>query len=343
MCRNPMFAEQYLDHFMPRQPKIIGSAKNYTIEMKKQLEKVVASHGKKLITINCGQCADCKLQKSREWATRCMLETREHKDNYFLTLTYDNEHLPLVQKADLETGELLNEWNPTLYPPDLQKFWKRLRDHWKRKHGVNIGIRYYACGEYGEKKDRPHYHAIVFGLPINDLKPDHKSKRGNMNFISEEIQKIWGNGIVAVGDVTWESCAYTARYIMKKQTGKGAITYYLEQRAPEFCTMSRRPAIGKAYFDKNWRQIYANDGVLIKTKRGVESVKPARYFDKLFDIDNHEEMQAIKRRRIDLAEIRQLQLEQSTDKDWEEVIKDREEMQDLRIKTLKRHWEMGNI
>lgn len=344
MCRNPMFAEQWLDHNLPRQPKFIRSAKYYTVAMKKQLEKVVAKHGKKLLTINCGQCIDCKLQKAREWATRCMLEAKEHKDNYFLTLTYDNEHLPITPKIDMETGEIIpNEWVATLYPKDLEKFWKRLRDHWKRKHGVEVGIRYYECGEYGEKKDRPHYHAIVFGLPINDLKPDHKSKRGNMNFISEEIQKIWGKGIVAVGDVTWESCAYTARYITKKQTGKGSYIYELEQKVPEFCNMSRRPAIGKAYFEKNWQSIYENDELYIKTKKGVKGVKPSRYYDKLFDVIDHEKMDIIKGRRVNIAEIKQKQLEQSTDKSWEEFVNDRDEGNDLKYKTLKRHFEMGEI
>lgn len=340
MCRNPMFAEQWIDHFMPRQPKIIGSAKYYTVEMKKQLEKAVKKHGKKLLIIPCGQCIDCKLQKSREWATRCMLETKEHKNNYFLTLTYDEEHLPHNRKIDIETGEVLNEWTPTLYPKDMQDFWKRLREHYARKYNIK-GIRYYECGEYGDKYQRPHYHAIVFGLPINDLQPDHKSKRGNMNFKSDEIQKIWGNGIVAVGNVTWESCAYTARYITKKQTGKNKIIYDLEQKHPEFCCMSRRPAIGKAYFEKNWGKIYQNDEIFTKTKNGITSVKPSRYFDKLFDVIDHEKMEQIKKNRVEIAEIRQVQLENSTDKSWEEYIDDRDEGNDIKYKTLKRHFELG--
>lgn len=339
MCRNPMFAEQWLDHFMPRKPKIIGSAKNYTIEMKKQLEKTVANHGKKLLIIPCGQCIDCKLQKSREWATRCMLESKEHNNNYFLTLTYDDEHLPRKQLAKIETGELTNEYVPTLKPKDLQDFWKRLREHYSRKY--NITLRYFACGEYGDKHERPHYHAIVFGLPIFDLQPDHKSKRGNMNFKSNEIQKIWGKGIVAIGDVTWESCAYTARYLTKKQTGKGALLYWLKQIEPEFCRMSKRPAIGKAYFDKNWERIYENDEIFTKTKKGVCGVKPSRYYDKLFDIKNHEVMEKIKRNRVELAEMRQTQLENSTDKSWEEVVRDKEEGKDLKIQSLRRHFEMG--
>lgn len=342
MCRNPLFAEQWLDHHLERRPKIIGSAKNYTIEMKEQLKEAVKKHGKKLLTLPCGKCIDCRLQKTREWATRCMLETKEHEHNYFITLTYDDEHLPHNRKIDINTGELLNEWTETLYPKDLQDFWKRLREHYARKYNVKE-IRYYECGEYGEKFQRPHYHAIVFGLPIFDLKADHKSKRGNMNFTSEEIEKIWGNGLVAVGNVTWESCAYTARYIMKKQTGLGKEIYKIENRYPEFCCMSKRPAIGKKYFEKNWKQIYENDELYIKTKNGATAVKPSRYFDKLFDMVDHNKMEKIKRDRIDIAEIRQVQFENSSDMEYSEMVKNKEESKDLKLKTLQRNFEKGFI
>lgn len=337
MCRNPIFAEQWLDHTKPQQPKFIGAAKNYTIEMKRQLEEVVRRHGKKLLIINCGQCIDCKLQKSREWATRCMLETKEHQNNYFITLTYNDENLPKKQIANLETGELTNQYVATLKQKDLQDFWKRLREHYTRKY--HISPRYFACGEYGEKFSRPHYHAILFNCPINDLKPDHKSKRGNMNYTSAELEKIWGKGFVAVGNVTWESCAYTARYITKKQTGKGKITYWLKQVEPEFCRMSKRPAIGKKYFEENWEKIYENDELFTKTKNGVTAVKPSRYYDKLFDVINHEKMQNIKRDRVEIAEIRQKQLENSSDKSWEELVKDAEESRDKKLKSLRRNFE----
>lgn len=341
MCRNPMFAEQWLDHNLPQKPKIIGSAKNYTLEMKKNLEEVVKKHSKKLLILNCGHCIDCRLNKSREWATRCMLEAKEHQNKYFITLTYDNEHLPINEGVDITTGEIIK--TPTLKKEDLQNFWKRLRMHYERKYGIKNKLRYVGCGEYGDQLNRPHYHAIVFGLPIFDLKTDHKSKRGNMNYKSKEWQEIWGNGIVAIGDVTWESCAYTARYVMKKQTGLGKEIYKIENRESEFPCYSKRPAIAKNFFQENWQKIYDNDEIYIKTKDGVKGVKPARYFDKLFDVIDHESMNKIKRNRVENAEIRQLQLEKSTDKDWADVIKDNEEGKDLKIKSLKRNFERGYI
>ena len=84
------------------------------------------------IQIPCGQCVECRLANSRDWANRCMLEAQYYKDNYFLTLTYDPEHLPMNNRIDLKTGEVLDlEETGTLVPKDLQDFLKRLRIHWQ--------------------------------------------------------------------------------------------------------------------------------------------------------------------------------------------------------------------
>lgn len=292
-----------------------------------------------LIKLPCGKCIDCRLQNSRTWANRCMLETKEHKQNYFITLTYNPENLPTGMAIDTNTGETYEVG--TLHSKDLQDFFKRLRIHYKRKHSIE-NIRFYACGEYGDLYERPHYHAIIFGLPIFDLKQDQKSKRGNLNYRSEEIEKIWGKGRVAIGNVTWESCAYTARYILKKQTGKSKNEYYkILGREPEFVRMSRNPGIGKKYFDKNFEKIYKTDEIYISTSKGVQRIKPSRYYDKLFDIKDPDEFKIIKEKRKSVSELKERMKYINTDMDKQEAWQNEIEGRDLARKSLKRNFEKG--
>lgn len=291
------------------------------------------------IQIPCGQCIECRLARSRDWANRCMLESKYHKDNYFITLTYDNEHLPKGQKIDFDTGEILVEESGTLNSKDLQDFMKRLRITWKRKYNIE-NIRFFACGEYGDQYARPHYHAIIFGLPIFDLKADHKSKKGNMNYTSEEISQIWGKGRIAIGSVTWDSCAYTARYVLKKFNGKHSKAYYdFLGKSAEFVRMSRKPGLAKAFYDEKRDIIYSTDEIFISTNKGVQRVKPSRYYDKLFDIDDSESLKSIKKNRQALADLKHRMKYFSTDIDPSEYEKNSQEYDDLRYATLRRKFE----
>lgn len=289
------------------------------------------------IQIPCGQCIDCRLQRSRNWADRCMLEQNQYTSNYFVTLTYDPEHLPFAHGVDLITGELIQVG--VLQPKDLQDFMKRLRITWQRKFGHD-NIRFFACGEYGEAKQRPHYHLIIFNFPISDLKFSHNSKRDKPIYYSEEIEKIWGKGIITVQDVTWETCAYTARYIMKKQTGLGAKDFYkLSGRVPEFVRMSRKPGIGREYYEKNKDNIYATDEIFISTSKRVFKVKPSRYYDKLYDIDSPEEMALIKKQREQTAEFKLQSKLRNTDMDYKELQEVAEQAKDNQLKSLRRNYE----
>lgn len=220
------------------------------------------------IPIACGQCIGCRLERSRVWAMRCMHEAQLHDSSWFLTLTYNNENLPLCN---------------SLCKRHLRNFWKGLR----KKHS---GIRYYACGEYGDESGRAHYHAIVFGLEVPDRKL-HCISDGNNIYVSEEIEKIWNKGFVILGSVSFESCGYVARYVMKKQTGKGLKKYYVQKdedgnpvgiREKEFNTMSRRPGIGKEFYEKFKKDIYqeGTDGRII-IRGGISSNSP-RYYDNFF-------------------------------------------------------------
>lgn len=198
-----------------------------------------------------------------------MHEAAEHEDNCFVTLTYAPENLP---------------WGGCLVPDHFTKFMKRLRFHTGKK------LRYFMCGEYGEKLDRPHYHALIFGLWPEDVSPWKKSPSGHQLYTSELIETIWGHGFAPVGSVDYESAGYVARYCTKKiktsqlspaeklthyerVTTDGAI-YYLP---PEYARMSRRPGIGKKYFEKFKSDIYPHDEVIVRGK----VMKPPRYYDKL--------------------------------------------------------------
>lgn len=208
------------------------------------------------LQLPCGQCTGCRLDRSRQWATRCMHERRMHDAASFITLTYDPKRVPS---------------GATLVKRDLQLFNKRLRESAGR-------FRFYACGEYGEKGHRPHYHEILFGLDFWDKKPFKKNGRGEQLYTSELLERTWGLGFCTIGDVSFDSCAYVARYCMARVTGEKAAAHY-GQRIPEFCLMSRRPGIGAAYYDKYGAEIVAHDSVIVN---GVE-VTPPRYYDGKFE------------------------------------------------------------
>jgi len=255
--------------------------------------------GYKIIELPCGKCIGCRLDYSRDWANRCMYEAKQYKHNYFLTITYDDEHLKRQMKIDKETGEVIEiKSAATLFKKDLQNFMKNLRRHWEYKYKWN-GIRFYACGEYGDKRGRPHYHIILFNCPIYDLKSIRKSDKGQLLWNSAEIEKIWGQGLTAIGEVTWDSAAYTARYVMKKIKGPEKDKIYDDIGIiPEFTLMSRKPGIGKNYFDEHADEIYKYDEMLVQTRQKVIRAKPARYYDKLFDLSNPTRMAEIKEERL---------------------------------------------
>lgn len=215
------------------------------------------------VEVSCGQCVGCRLERSRQWAIRCVHEAAFHADNAFITLTYAPEHLP---------------HGATLRPRDFTLFMKRLR---KR---VGTKIRYFHCGEYGDKENRPHYHAIIFGYDFPDKSLWRVTRDGNNLYMSKELDETWGMGISTIGAVTFESAAYTARYIMKKKTGELAEKHYayidpetgeILQRQPEYVTMSRRPGIGKGWSDTFNSDVYPGDFVVLDGKK----MRPPRFYD----------------------------------------------------------------
>lgn len=242
-----------------------------------------------LLEIPCGQCVNCRIQRAADWATRIIKELTQYEHSCFLTLTYDDEHLP--------SDKSLNH-------KDVQEFMMRLRDHASRgivfeqkssrdkkgsprriKCDFDV-IRYYCCGEYGGRSERPHYHAIMFGCDFYDKELYKVTKYGNL-FRSEYLDKLWKKGGCIIGSVSYESAAYCARYCLKKVTGKDAKDHY-KGRKPEYAAMSK--GIGKRFFDTFKDKIYLQDGVVAQGKMR----KPPRYFDRLLELEDPEKLKIVK-------------------------------------------------
>lgn len=216
--------------------------------------------------IPCGQCVGCRLDYSRVWANRCVMESLMYDDSscWFLTLTYENPPVshPRKMQFDDDSGLPLGYIEDTsvdvytLLPKDVQDFMKRLRINYERKYN-HSGVRFYLCGEYGDNTFRPHYHVILFNAPIPDLVFFAKNRQGDILYNSDFIQDTWSHGYAVLGACTWHTCAYTARYVMKKVKGKIAVQAFRDSGLElEFVRMSRRPGIGVPYFEKYMEDIY---------------------------------------------------------------------------------------
>jgi len=233
--------------------------------------------------VACGQCIGCRIDRSQQWAARIVHESELHAENCFITLTYDNEHLP---------------YHGSLDKTHFQKFIKRLRKY----HAPNK-LRYFHCGEYGPALDRPHYHACVFGLDFPDRIP-YGATNGIPFFVSDTLTNTWGKGFCSVGELNYQTAAYTARYIMKKITGARAAEHYtrldpftgeLYQLDPEYVTMSLRPGIGGKFYEKYKKDFFPSDECPVPG-RGINKKVP-RYYENLLRTEDPNAYEAIKRLR----------------------------------------------
>lgn len=255
--------------------------------------------------VPCGCCVGCRLDRAKEWAVRCVHEASLYRENCFLTLTYAPEHLP-------ESGSLV--------PRNFVLFMKRLR----KKFGK---VRFFQCGEYGAELGRPHHHCIIFGWRPKDLSL-WKKKNDVRLYRSEVLEKLWPFGFVTVGEVTYESAAYIARYILKKVNGPGAEAHY-QGRRPEYITMSRRPGIGKIWIDKYFAEVYQEDTLVYGLGR---LTKPPRYYDKQFEKMEPEVFKGVTAER--------LRREAQSDYRSEYRLKVREKLAEARLKNLSREIEL---
>lgn len=239
------------------------------------------------VTLACGQCMGCRLKRSREWAIRMMHEASLYEENCFLTLTYSPENLPK---------------DGSLHVEDFQNFMKRFR---KLIHPLKI--RFFHCGEYGEKYGRPHYHAIIFGYDFRDKYIWRRNATDEFDvYRSATLEKLWPHGMAELGSVTFESAAYVARYITKKVTGRNAEDHYsvpdpetgeLYMLEPEYTTMSRRPGIGKAWLEKYKKDVFPSDFILVKRHGKMVKCGVPKYYNAEYEKEHFSEMLDVKEER----------------------------------------------
>lgn len=252
------------------------------------------------VTVGCGRCIGCRAEQSRQWAVRLLHEKTMHDAAWFLTLTYSEEEIP-------QYG--------SLYPTDLQRFFKNLRRDYQAG-----SVRYYACGEYGEVTQRPHYHAVLYGPHFLD-KHFLRSADGLDVWRSQTLEDYWPHGHSEFGTLTSASAAYVAGYVRKKVSKRVNEDAYLRvddetgelvELEPEFARMSLRPAIGRTWLEKYWQDVYPRDAVVVNGRE----FKPPRYYDRVMSepckpdvpcfaggCDVHQEiMMEVSQKRIDEAE-----------------------------------------
>lgn len=276
--------------------------------------------------VPCGQCIGCRLDKAQAWAIRCTHEAQMHKDNCFITLTYDQQSVPADYSVKLR---------------DWQLFMKRLRKHYGQ------GVRFLAVGEYGGRGLRPHYHALLFGMRFGDERLLKVGKHGPI-FRSPTLERLWPSGTHEIDAVNARTAGYCARYSMKKVNGDRADAHYTRvspidgntyRVSTEFMVMSRRPGLGTSWLQKHkavsfgtytrqdgsTRLAVAADYIIID---GQRRKVPRFYTDKL----NEEETKKLKqaRKRASLPH---------KSNNTPERLKVREKIQSIRAKRLLRTME----
>lgn len=231
------------------------------------------------LDVGCGNCLGCRSDQARQWAIRLVHEAQIEPEAYFVTLTYSDEKLP---------------HNGSLEPCHLKDFWKRLRDTY-RAHleplFPNRRIRYFACGEYGDRTDRPHYHAVLYGFPLLD-RSHHRGPDHAPAYRSGLLDGLWKHGLTEASPVTFASAAYVAGYIKKKQSKTKNPDHYLRydengelhEIQQEFSRCSTRPAIGLEWLKRYWSDVYPRDEVVVEGRTS----KPPRYYDRVM-VDPHPE------------------------------------------------------
>lgn len=297
----------------------------------------------KKIQVPCGQCIGCRIDRSRMWAVRCMHEQQWYeengKDSVFVTLTYNDQNLP-------ENGNL--DYT------DFQKFFKRLKKNCQKEliyetqeydpitnEPVKVlinpedQIRFYMCAEYGEKTQRPHFHALIFGWKPTDCYRWRRDQRGYYVYRSPTLESLWTLGNSELGDVTFESAAYVARYCMKKVTGQLADDYYkrvnldtgeIYNLTPEFNRMSLKPGIGHRWFQKYQTDLYPHDYAVVSGRK----TKIPRYYDKKFEELDPSTFQQLKELRIRKAA-------KNAENNTPERLAVRKKVKEAQLKKLKRN------
>lgn len=206
-----------------------------------------SKYGDDLLLLPCGKCLGCKFDKAKDWATRVYCESLYHEKSCFLTLTYDDYHLPKNQDINKE---------------NVLDFIKKLRNRGE-------AVRYFGCGERGESTSRIHAHLILFGYSPSDLEFYSRGSNGDALYLSATLSQLWDKGHVIVGEVSYKSAGYVARYTTKKIGDDDS-----------FLICSNRPGIGYRYCMDHGKEIIETGYVYGDFGDSYKASIP-RYFEKL--------------------------------------------------------------
>lgn len=321
-CYNPLYA--YRDPSDTSRPvKILGAnpvKDSFNMAYIPQLKDY-----REVFPVPCGKCIGCRLDYSKTWADRCVMESLSYdKDEcWFLTLTYDDEHLPPLLDSACVEG---NPYYSTTRKSDYVDFMKRFRISEDRKRDIK-GIREFGCSEYGGDSLRPHFHQLIFGDDLTPYLDYYKANvLGDPLFKSDYLTKIWGHGYVVVGKFNWRTAAYTARYILKKVKGEHADELYSNlgiERESRFG--SNRPGIGRPFFEAHYKEIYERDQIILPAIDGKPHViKPPKYFDDLYEKIDALHLESLKEERKRVADTAHQEELYHTDLDEDEYFKVKE-------------------
>lgn len=315
MCNKPLYRVNAL-HLLKGFPKcfekrVRNGALILSYEDKEYLKSTFGYGDNIFLAIPCGQCAGCRADYAKQWASRLMLEALYYERKCFITLTYSEENVPYEDVVNEQTGEIIRA--KVLKKRDFQLFMKVMRKSLAKQ---GIKVRFFACGEYGSRTFRPHFHAILLGYDFPDKKFFYCEKNGRRYsypvpngtsyYVSDELLRFWGGrGHVLISEVTVASCKYVTNYCTKKlkkpKTEKdkeelrakwwnidGSSKYVTDRLRQvgaiqnEFATMSRRPGIGRRFFDEHLEEYNLYDEVKYPfSSKGL--AKRLRYYDKLFE------------------------------------------------------------
>ena len=352
------FQRLAVQQYGEKKVKILGEISDFDLDHRVVRDRYGLDPLDKVFFIPCGQCVECRLQKSRDMANRIYLETKTFSENWAVTLTYDDIHLPFGKEVLDGEGEYKRY--PTLVPEDVTKFNKAFRQLLERELNLK-GIKFYCAGEYGDEHARPHYHLIYMNcpLPADDVSiaKGEFSETGEQLYRSKICERAWSyflrdqngkflrddegkkiallRGRVRLNEVSWQYAAYVARYVMKKQTGQGAEKYDTLGIVPEFTRCSTREGIGKRYFEENKENLLETDDILVK--QGDKTVHAAlpRYFLRLAEKEGLD-ISALKRRRQAKAQAALFTARSQISQDYGDYKREMEEQKKNMMKGLPR-------
>ena len=268
---------------------------------------------KEKMDVACGQCIGCRIDRRRHWSMRIVHESSLYEidgGNCFITLTY-RDRIECSPEQWRNGQHVPSDWS--LHKAHFQKFMKRLRKSFEPQR-----IRYFVAGEYGRRCQhgidlecvacpvcnlgRPHYHACLFNCSFPDLEP-YSSGPNGLRYTSPMLEKIWGYGFVDVGELNFATAEYVAGYVLKKVTGIRADDHYFQYCedgfpvwvTPEYCDMSRKPGLGRGWFDKYQDDVFPSDEVPV-VGRGVLKGVP-RYYQEIYAEEHPLDFEEVKRAR----------------------------------------------